>query len=121
MLVEDQAAVRRLTASLLTQAGYAVTEAADGTAALALLEKRGQPVDLLVTDVMMPLMTGPELAGCVRRRWASTRVLYISGYSAEGSMPESVADAGMKYLAKPFTRAELLSKVREALDGAPEA
>jgi CheY-like chemotaxis protein len=74
-----------------------------------------------VTDVMMPLMTGPELAGCVRRRWASIRVLYISGYSAEGSMPESVADAGMKYLAKPFTRAELLSKVREALDGAPEA
>lgn len=118
--MEDQAAVRRLTASLLTQAGYAVTEAANGMAALAQLEKFAQPVDLLVTDVVMPLMTGPELARRVRGQSPSTCVLYISGYAAESIAPGSVADGGMKYLAKPFTRAELLSKVREALDRARE-
>jgi len=120
LLVEDQDAVRQLVAALLQQAGYTVAEASGGREALALLENLDAPPDLLVTDVAMPFMSGPELAHRVQQRWASIRVLFISGYPIDGSLPGSDPDAPLHYLAKPFTQADLLGKIREILDGAPE-
>jgi len=116
LLVEDQQDVRELAALILTQAGYAVTERENGTAALALLETLTNLPDLLVTDVVMPGMRGAELARRVRERSPATAVLYVSGYTRDTA---ELGDAGVNYLSKPFTVTELLSKVRAALDRGP--
>ena len=106
--MEDQEQVRELAVEVLNQAGYSVQSASDGASALLLLEKRKSPVDLLVTDVVMPQMSGPELAEQVCGRVPAARVLYISGYTTESPVPD--------YLSEPFTPAELLDKVRKTLD-----
>jgi signal transduction histidine kinase/CheY-like chemotaxis protein len=110
LLVEDQEQVRELAATVLRHAGYSVDNAPDGASALMLVEERERPLDLLLTDVVMPLMSGPELATKVRHRSPSTRVLYISGYSPESLQGET------PHLLKPFTPAQLLEHVRKALD-----
>jgi YesN/AraC family two-component response regulator len=92
-----------------------VDNAADGEAALVLVEQWKGPLDLLLTDVVMPLMSGPELATKVRRRSPSTRVLFISGYSSESMDREGGGD-GTLHLSKPFTPAQLLEQVRKVLD-----
>jgi CheY-like chemotaxis protein len=117
LLVEDQEQVRELAVTVLRRAGYAVDNAADGESALMLVEKREGPLDLLLTDVVMPLMSGPELATKVRHRSPGTRVLYISGYSPDDSLSgEGIARDGTRHLSKPFTPAQLLEQVRKALD-----
>jgi signal transduction histidine kinase/streptogramin lyase len=113
LVVEDQDAVRRLAALVLRQAGYAVTESSTGSAALALLETLTSPLDLVVTDVVMPGISGSELAKQVRERSAGTAVLYISGYPRGTA---EMGDAGVDFLSKPFTAEELLHKVRSVLD-----
>jgi signal transduction histidine kinase/CheY-like chemotaxis protein len=110
LLVEDQEQVRELAVTVLQHAGYKVDNAADGESALMLVEKREAPLDLLLTDVVMPLMSGPELATKVRHRSPSTRVLFISGYSPEYLNVEA------PHLLKPFTPTQLLEQVRKALD-----
>jgi signal transduction histidine kinase/CheY-like chemotaxis protein/streptogramin lyase len=110
LLVEDQEQVRELAVTVLQHAGYKVDNAADGESALMLVEKREAPLDLLLTDVVMPLMSGPELATKVRHRSPSTRVLFISGYSPESLNVEA------PHLLKPFTPTQLLEQVRKALD-----
>jgi len=113
LLVEDQEEVRHLTALILSQAGYGVTESSNGAAALALLGTLTQPPDLLVTDVVMPGIAGSELARQVRGRSPATAVLYVSGYMRDTA---EIGDGDVDYLPKPFTAAELLSKVRAVLD-----
>jgi signal transduction histidine kinase/CheY-like chemotaxis protein/sugar lactone lactonase YvrE len=115
LLVEDQEQVRELAVTVLRHAGYSVDNAADGEAALMLVEQWKGPLDLLLTDVVMPLMSGPELATKVRRRSPSTRVLFISGYSSESMGGEGGGD-GTLHLSKPFTPAQLLEQVRKVLD-----
>ncbi len=116
LIAEDQAEVRRLAAAILRERGYHVVEAGDGPAALALCADFSAPIDLLLTDVIMPGMTGRELAAALTRSRASLKVLYTSGYAADVISKQGVLDQGVAYLPKPFTAEELAGKVREVLD-----
>jgi CheY-like chemotaxis protein len=111
MLVEDEPAVRQLFAQALVRAGYRVHEARNGQEAMKLFEQHGDAVDLLLTDVRMPYMGGLELARQLRTRRVTLKLLCISGYpgSSETELSED-------FLAKPFSRDDLLKKVREVLD-----
>jgi len=111
LLVEDEPAVRKLFAQALTHSGYAVYEARNGQEAMKLFEQHGETIDLLLTDMRMPYMGGLELAQHLRGRRNTLKLLCISGYP--GSItPDFTAD----FLAKPFSRDDLLKKVREVLD-----
>ena len=117
LLVEDEPGVRRLIERGLTSHGYAVLAAADGEAALRLEADHRGPIDLLVTDVVMPGMTGRELADTVRARRPTTRVLYISGYTDDEVVRHGVVAARDAFMQKPFTPLGLLTRVRALLDG----
>ena len=111
LLVEDEPAVRQLFSRTLTRAGYRVHEARNGQEALKLFDQYGESIDLLLTDMRMPFMGGAELAKQLRARRRTLKLLCISGY-AGGSEFEFAED----FLAKPFSREQLLAKVREVLD-----
>lgn len=111
LLVEDEPAVRQLFAQALSRAGYRVYEARNGQEALKVFDQHGDSIDLLLTDMRMPYMGGSELAQVLRARRLTLKLLCISGYPA-GSEGEVPAD----FLAKPFSRDDLLKKVREVLD-----
>ena len=111
LLVEDEPAVRQLFALALTRAGYRVHEARNGQEALKVFAQHGDGIDLLLTDMRMPFMGGAELARQLRERRRTLKLLCISGY-AGGSELEFSDD----FLAKPFSRDQLLNKVREVLD-----
>src|SRR5687768_11034027 len=111
LLVEDEPAVRQLFSLALTRAGYRVHEARNGQEAVKVFDQHGDSVDLLLTDMRMPFMGGGELARQLRTRRRTLKLLCISGY-AGGSELEFSED----FLAKPFSRDELLAKVREILD-----
>jgi signal transduction histidine kinase/ActR/RegA family two-component response regulator len=118
LLVEDEAIVRQLVAEILESNGYAVLQAGDGPSALELLRRHTGEVDLLVTDVVMPGMSGPEVAGAVATMRPGTQVLYISGYTDSAIDHHGVLEPGIAYLPKPFSADELARRVREVLDGA---
>ena len=124
LLVEDEAPVRAVTRQLLERNGYTVLEASDGAAALALVsgDGRGPEIDLLLTDVIMPGMSGRELAKQLQSRRSRLRVLYMSGYTDDAVVRHGMLEPGLAYLEKPFRPAALLRKVREALriDSTPE-
>jgi two-component system, cell cycle sensor histidine kinase and response regulator CckA len=111
LLVEDEPAVRQLFSQALMRAGYRVHEARNGHEAMKLFDQYGESVDLLLTDMRMPFMGGAELARQLRARRKTLKLLCISGYPG-GSDLEFSED----FLAKPFSRDELLAKVREILD-----
>jgi PAS domain S-box-containing protein len=121
LLVEDEAPVRSVTRQLLERNGYTVLEAADGPAALALVDRGsgGGHVDLLLTDVIMPGMSGRELAGELQARRPDLRVLYMSGYTDDAVVRHGMLEPGLAYLEKPFRPATLLRKVREVLQQEP--
>ena len=104
----------RLASITLESLGYSVLSAANGLEALPLCEKT--PVAILVTDVMMPRMSGMELAGRVQTLWPKTRTLFLSGYSAAAAVSEGVLAEGVAFLEKPFSPRQLANKVREVLD-----
>ena len=114
LVVDDESDVRSLVAEILRGSGYRVIAAPDGDAAIALLERAHQRVDLLVTDVVMPVMSGTDLAARVTDRSPSTRVLFVSGFVPAGSP----SLRGAPLVAKPLRRAELLDAVHTVLDGA---
>ncbi len=111
LLCEDDESVRRLAAQMLREAGYAVMVASDGEAALRLARDASQPIDLLVTDVIMPDMNGRELANRLRAETPTFRTLFVSGYPADIIAHRGILDEGLDYLEKPFTRADLLRRV----------
>jgi signal transduction histidine kinase len=111
LVAEDEDVVRQLTARILRTAGYVVLEAACGDAALAEATRHGARVHLLLTDLVMPGMSGKELAHAMRLRSPGTRLLFMSGY-----FEHSVNPGGSELLEKPFTREKLLDAVRSALD-----
>jgi len=117
LLVEDELVVRRLVAEILESSGYSVLQAADGPSALELLRRHTGPVDLLVTDVVMPGMSGPEVAGAVAAMRPGTHVLYISGYTDSSIGNHWALEPGIAFLQKPFNADVLTGKVREVLDG----
>ena len=115
LLAEDQVEVRRLARRILSSNGYRVLEAAGGPEALELSCRHEGQIDLLVTDVIMPEMTGRELAARLSVLRPDVKVLYVSGYTADIIGREGVLDPGVDYLPKPFTPSELALKVREVL------
>jgi two-component system, cell cycle sensor histidine kinase and response regulator CckA len=117
LLVEDQKEVRDVARETLSRHGYVVLEAAEGYSALGLLQTHDGPVDLLLTDVVMPGMTGRELVDRVTAQHGSVRVLYTSGYTDDAIVRHGVLEPGIDFLQKPFSTDQLLARVRNALDG----
>ena len=111
LLVEDEPAVRQLFAHALTRAGYRVYEARNGEEAIKVFDQHGDTIDMLLTDMRMPYMGGAELAHHLRGRRRTLKLLCISGYP--GNLDPDLA---VDFLAKPFSRDELLKKVRDVLD-----
>jgi CheY-like chemotaxis protein len=117
LVVEDEVSVRSLVRGVLELRGYRVLEACHGADALAISDQHGGPIHLLLTDVVMPEMSGRDLASRVVPRRPGIRVLYMSGYTDDAIVHNGVLDAGTAFLQKPFTPDALARKVREVLDG----
>lgn len=118
LLVEDELSLRKLSCHLLELCGYSVLEAENGSDALKISREQSQRViDLLLTDVVMPGMSGRVLADQLAQERPKTRVLYMSGYTGQTVGEHGVLAEGSFFLPKPFTREALARKVREALDG----
>jgi PAS domain S-box-containing protein len=118
LLVEDEATVRRLAREYLELQGYSVLEASDGAAALQISRVQKGPIHLLLTDVIMPGMTGRELATQLAKSRPDMKVMYMSGYTENAIGHNGMLDAGIVLLQKPFSLPTLRTKVREVLDTA---
>jgi two-component system, cell cycle sensor histidine kinase and response regulator CckA len=118
LLVEDEQIVRRLVAEILESNGYTVLQAVDGPSALELLRRHTSTVDLLVSDVVMPGMSGPEVANAVSAMRPGMQVLYISGYTDSAIGHHGVLEPGIAFLQKPFGADDLTRAVRAILDEA---
>ena len=116
LLCEDDDTIREMAGRVLRDAGYTVLTAAAGPAAIACAEAHAGPLDVVVTDVIMPDMHGRELADTLRVARPDLRVLYISGYASDVISHHGVLDEGIQFLEKPFTRPVLLQRVRALLD-----
>jgi two-component system, cell cycle sensor histidine kinase and response regulator CckA len=116
LVVEDEEAVRLLVARSLRQLGYSVLEAASGPEALQLVESHGDQIHLLLTDVMMPRMLGPQVAQQALAKHANMKVVYMSGYADQKNFPEGLQRDGIHFLQKPFLISTLSWRVRKALD-----
>jgi signal transduction histidine kinase len=116
LLVEDEEGLLTIGRRVLERHGYRVLTASDGQAALALLRAEREPIDLLVTDVVMPRMGGPQLYEALCRERRAPRVLFTSGYAARDIRDTGALDPDLPFLNKPWTISSLLGKVREVLD-----
>jgi CheY-like chemotaxis protein len=116
LLVEDSQELRILARTMLGRAGYRILEAADGPAALAVSEGHAGPIDLLLTDVVMPGMSGREMSEKLSRLRPRTKILFMSGYTGDSAFTLGVLEEKFGFLQKPFTSSSLVRKVREVLD-----
>jgi two-component system cell cycle sensor histidine kinase/response regulator CckA len=121
LLVEDSEPLRVLIKEILKDSGYTVLEAENGKEALEIAHNSGGPIDLLLTDVVMPEMGGEQLAEQSLRVRPVMKVLYMSGYPNVGIVQSGILAAGVALLEKPFTRKILTRRVRQVLDEKPEA
>ncbi len=121
LLVEDEEEVRRLSSDVLRSSGYRVIEAGSPKRALAYLERHDPEIDLVVTDIVMPEMSGPDLVARLRTQRAGLRVLYMSGYTKDTILHHGITDDDPLLLHKPFLPDDLSRKVREVLDAAEPA
>jgi PAS domain S-box-containing protein len=115
LVAEDDDSVRQFTGFALRQYGYSVLEADGGAEALRLAEQYSQPIDLLLTDVVMPGMSGRELAHALVQSHPETKVFYFSGYTNDAVVRHGILRAEMPFLQKPFTKEALARKVQEVL------
>jgi two-component system cell cycle sensor histidine kinase/response regulator CckA len=116
LLVEDEDAVRLFGARALRNKGYEVLEARSGEEALELMTGQDRPIDLLITDVVMPRMDGPTLIRAVRERWPRMKVIYISGYAEDAFRKRLDETGAIHFLPKPFSLKQLAGKVKEVMD-----
>jgi two-component system, cell cycle sensor histidine kinase and response regulator CckA len=116
LLAEDESSLRTLTRNTLELCGYKVLEAKDGLEAIEVSERFKGPIDLLLTDMVMPGMGGRQLAEELTRRRPEIRLAYMSGYTGQAVGSQGPVDPGSVFLLKPFTRELLTRKIREALD-----
>jgi CheY-like chemotaxis protein len=116
LLAEDAASVRDVARQILERHGYTVLEAPNGRAALDIVAKHRGPIHLLLTDVVMPEMSGRQLADQLKAQRPEIKVLFVSGYTDDSVVRHGVLEAGIAYLQKPFSPDTLATKVREVLD-----
>jgi two-component system, cell cycle sensor histidine kinase and response regulator CckA len=117
LMVEDDDALRIVACRALMQCGYVVLEASNGKAALRMCASHNGNVDLVVTDMVMPEMSGAELAECIAMNFPEVKVLLMSGYTRDEAARRGIASERYSFLEKPFTPAKLAARVRELLDG----
>ena len=115
-MVEDEPAVRALAVRVLCEQGYTVLEAGDGTEALRMAEGHTGTIDLLLTDVVMPQISGKVLADRLMAMRLGIKVLFMSGYTDNVIFDQDQLDPGMAFLWKPFSPGALVHKVRDVLD-----
>jgi signal transduction histidine kinase/CheY-like chemotaxis protein len=120
LLVEDRDDVRIVTRRMLQRCGYTVLEAADAAAALALHERHHGPVQLLITDVVMPGMSGRELAERVGPQRPDMKILFMSGFTRDEILPDGGEGTNKSFLQKPFTLDQLLTRVAEMIGSSPQ-
>jgi CheY-like chemotaxis protein len=118
LLVEDEPGVRALASAVLQSLGYRVLEASGGHEALARAVRHESPIDMVVTDLVMPGMGGREVVAQLTERDPGLRVLYMSGFSPDAPIGQRAVDEQVAFLSKPFAPMELAQKVREVLDSA---
>jgi two-component system cell cycle sensor histidine kinase/response regulator CckA len=118
LVVDDDAAVRKLIATVLRKGGYRVLEAHDANDALNICRRDGVNAGLVLTDMVMPQMSGPILVGKLKELNPGIRVLYMSGYADDNIVRQGHLDPGAPFIQKPFSSDSLLEKVRETLDQA---
>jgi CheY-like chemotaxis protein len=118
LLVEDAPMIRRLAREIMLRAGYTVIDAGDAPQALELLDKHG-PIDLLLTDLIMPGPSGVELSQQVRKQQPHVQVLYMSGYTDNAILRDGMLGDSATFLQKPFTPEELLRKLRSVMETEP--
>jgi two-component system, cell cycle sensor histidine kinase and response regulator CckA len=119
LVVEDEQAVRRATTEFLTLQGYQVLEAKDGIDALFVAKKHGSTIHLLFTDVVMPNMSGGQLAKEMAELRPETKLLFVSGYAGKTVLDHKVLDVETNFLQKPYSLKQLSRKIRYALDQGP--
>jgi CheY-like chemotaxis protein len=117
LLAEDEEGVRKLTRLVLEKNGYRVLEARNGEHALAVCRQHRDKINLLITDVVMPIMSGPQLAERLTAEWPGTKVLFLSGYTDDAIVRHGILEGQAPFLQKPFSPAALAQKVRDVLDG----
>lgn len=115
LVVDDVGVVRKVAFRLLSDAGYRVFEAASAAEALEVLATARQPIDLAVVDVIMPDVSGVDLVRLIHEEWPAVRILFMSAHPAEILVREGLDHPGVFFLAKPFTRTELMEKVELVL------
>jgi CheY-like chemotaxis protein len=120
LLVEDEDQVRDLAAEFIKSAGYTVLTAQNGQDALRVVERFGKPIRVLVTDIVMPKLRGPELAKELKQRYSDLRVVYMSGYLEFNSGNSDFLE-NMFFLQKPFSNNSLVAKINEALESDRES
>jgi CheY-like chemotaxis protein len=115
LVVDDAGVVRRLSFRVLSESGYRVFEAAGAVEALEVLAMLRGHVDLVLVDVVMPEVNGVDLVRLIREEWEYPAILFMSAYPAEVLAREGLKDLRVRFLAKPFTRIELLKAVESAI------
>lgn len=116
--MEDEPALRGLVAEYLTECGYAIVAAGSGDEALRLAQQHSGPIHMLVTDVVMPGMSGPELAQRLSKTRPSLKRVYISGYNDSSLLREELLGDGVTFIHKPIRPVELARRLRSVLDAA---
>jgi len=120
LLAEDEQEVREVAKQFLESGGYTVLEARDGLEAVRIAEQHDGIIHLLVTDMVMPGMTGRELASCIQERRRGLHVIFMSGYSEYAAVEAAHSEPGLRLLSKPFSRAVILRAVKEMMSGSAE-
>ncbi|MGH7233785.1 MAG: response regulator, partial [Nitrospiraceae bacterium] len=121
LLVEDDPVVRQVASEILTMNGYRVLEARGGDEAVGICDRHDGGIDLLLTDVVMPRMSGRELAEYVAPKHPGMRVLYMSGYADDALLNHGVSGTDADFLPKPFTSDQLEQKIRTILGTSSES
>lgn len=119
LVVDDEQDLRSLVANVLTEYGYKVVTASSGAKAVALIEKMETPPDLMLTDVVMPGMSGPMLADQLLAKFSSARVLFMSGFDERQVVQRYVVEKGFTLITKPFQLHNLCAAVKKAIESTP--